>query len=153
VVFGGRIGIDPCTAPDNPTDAEIFLTEADDGLAHQGIWATRDSMFANIPWSKALGMPPGVWLEPIHAFAMSHPFSQVIVVTAASTNASWFHKWLAPGDAHCFPRGRVEYERAPWETKGKNGVSFDSLVTYFGPQPDVFRRAYSDIGWCPRHSS
>ena len=33
--FGGSIGLDPCTEPDNPTSAEIYWTIADNGLGRE----------------------------------------------------------------------------------------------------------------------
>lgn len=95
VVFGGQIGIDPATAPDNPTQARVFYTEADNGLVQP--WDVEDGLFCNPPWSRKLGLPIAIWLKPLHEFAVTHFATQVIIVTPASTNSSWFHSYLAPG--------------------------------------------------------
>lgn len=48
--FGGSIALDPATESDNPTKAETFFTESDNGLEQE--WS--DRTFVNPPYGKAL---------------------------------------------------------------------------------------------------
>lgn len=146
-VIGGQIDCDPATATDNPTQARTFYTEADNGLELS--WDGFDSILLNPPWSKKLKMPIEPWLVKALETAANNPIADIFVVTPASTNAGWFHRSLVQAPAHCFPKGRVEYDRAPGEDPSGSGVGFDTCVTYFGLQIDAFIREFSQVGWVP----
>lgn len=49
-LFGGKIGLDPCTEPDNPTGAEKFYAPPDDGCALP--WDA-PTIFCNPPYGEA----------------------------------------------------------------------------------------------------
>jgi phage N-6-adenine-methyltransferase len=51
----GRIGLDPCTTAHNPTSAEHFFTEEDDGLTQD--WGGKGLVFVNPPYSTFVDLP------------------------------------------------------------------------------------------------
>jgi len=51
----GRIGLDPCTEPDNPAGAVHFYAEDDDGLSKP--WSGRGLVFVNPPYSTIPPIP------------------------------------------------------------------------------------------------
>lgn len=140
----GPYFLDPATDTDNPTGAMEYLTEADDGLDLEK-WSLQN-VFLNPPWSKR--RPIRWWASLAWMWADEDRDRQLIFVSPAATNAHWFHDYMVPGQAHCFPRGRVAFEMPPGFAND-SAPTFDTCVTYFGRQPDVFKAAYSDVGWCP----
>lgn len=61
--LGGPIPLDPATAPHNPTKAETFYTEEDDGLEQS--WGV--PFFVNPPYSLATKLPPSASEEEVKA--------------------------------------------------------------------------------------
>ena len=102
-VLGG-IGLDPCTEPDNPTNAERFYIEADDGLTQ--LWWTVDwspSVYVNPPYSKA--REP--WVKAsVAAGARGQP---VVLLIPSHTDTRIWHYAMRSVDQVCFLRGRVKF--------------------------------------------
>jgi len=105
LVLGGRIGIDPCTEPDNPTGADRFYIK--DGC--ESDW-TGVSVFCNPPYGKA----KEAWVKkciqtarqgfPVVLLIPAHPDTRIF--QEAAMTASWI----------CFVKGRVKFG-----IKRKNG--------------------------------
>jgi len=57
----GHIGLDPCTAAHNPTGADVFYTEEDDGLAQD--WSGHGLVFVNPPYSTLDQLPDDATAE------------------------------------------------------------------------------------------
>lgn len=145
-VFGGRIGLDPATAYDNPTDAKVYYTEG--GLERDWYADMRKAkvttMFVNPPWSKTT-MPVTWWMAPIWAFAIDHPELDIITTAPASVNSGWWHDYVAPAPRNMLPRGRIEYD-APPGYYDADAPSFDTCITYWGQNPWAFDAAFGDLG-------
>ena len=135
--------LDPCTDSDNPMGAIRFYTEDDDGLTAP--W-DHPRIFCNPPWSKR--SPAWWWAAILWNHRSAYPDGEAIFVCPASINAQWFHKWILPANALCFPRGRVAYDMPPGFAND-SGPTFDSCVAYFGRHTDVFKEAFGSVGWCP----
>lgn len=148
-VFGDDIGLDPFSAHDNPTGAKRFYTEADDGFSAP--WDVSDAIFVNPPWSKKLGIPIAWPLALVWAHADQNPDTQLIVVTPASVNARWFHRYCVPAAAKLFPNKRVVYEPPPGMASF-DSPNFDTAVLYFGPRPEVFAACFGHLGWIPGYT-
>lgn len=103
VDLGGVIGLDPCTTPDNPTEAERFYTIDDDGLAQAWFPANRTpGVFVNPPYAKA--REP--WVERCIFAARVQP---VILLIPAATDTRIFQKAASSADAVVFIKGRVKF--------------------------------------------
>lgn len=145
-VFNASIELDPASAPDNPTRAKRFLCEG--GLEYD--WGGYNNIFLNPPWSRALGMPIQWWVALLWEYAQDQGIGegQAILVCPASVNAKWFHKYVAPADAICFPKGRIVYDPPP-EMDSDDAPTFDSAIAYYGTEVVRFHQAFSDLGWIP----
>jgi hypothetical protein len=106
--LGGRIDLDPCTFPDNPTEAETFYTVEDDGIGRSWFEATRPwrgvpSVFVNPPYGKA--REP--WVEKcIQAGARGQ---QVVLLIPAATDTRIFQRAASTSTAIVFVRGRLKF--------------------------------------------
>lgn len=140
-VFGDQIGLDPATAPDNPTEAKVFFTER--GLEQS--WNPHRDIFMNPPWSKKESLYAWHWAAAMWLHNDENPSKQMIEVLPASVNAKWFHKWVMPSSAICFPEGRIAYVPPPGELT-TDSPTFDSCIAYFGPAPLHFKGCFEDFG-------
>lgn len=134
---------DVATDSTNPTGAARFLTEKEDGLETD--WGD-GPVFCNPPWGKK--RPIWWWAALAWQWTEDNPDRQLIFVSPAATNAQWFHRYLRPAQAHCFPKGRIAFEMPPGFANDSS-PTFDTCITYFGRHGDVFKRAFADVGWCP----
>ena len=73
------------------------------------------------------------------------PLVDIITVCPASTNATWFQDFVAPAACHCLPRGRIAYDAPPGFVNG-NAPSFDTCISYWGPNPKAFATAFGHLG-------
>ena len=100
----GGVGLDPCTEPDNPTNAARFYTVDDDGLSSP--WWAPDwvpSVFVNPPYGKA--REP--WVERcIEAGARGQ---RVVLLMPAHTDTRCFQKALSTCTSTVFIKGRVKF--------------------------------------------
>ena len=98
--LGGCIGLDPCTEPDNPTNALSYFTADDDGLSH--VWHP-SRIYVNPPYSKA--REPWV-LRCIKAGAEG---KRVVLLMPAHTDTRIWHQAMTSASAVCFIKGRVKF--------------------------------------------
>ena len=106
--LGGRIDLDPCTFPDNPTGAKAYYTVADDGLAKS--WRTV-RMTHQAPLSIFVNPPYGKAREPwvIRCIEAASWGSSVVLLIPAATDTRIFQRAVADADAVVFVRGRVKF--------------------------------------------
>lgn len=99
-VFGGVIDLDPCTEPDNPTEAERFYCLPQDGCALP--WNTQ-TIFCNPPYGEVRDR----WVK--RCIAAGREGKQVILLIPSATDSRTFQ--LAFG--HCttavFVAGRLKF--------------------------------------------
>jgi phage N-6-adenine-methyltransferase len=119
--FGGRIGLDPCTEPDNPTDALVFYTEADDGLAQ--VWP-RIPTWCNPPYAKA--REP--WVERcLQRAALQVP---VVLLIPAATDTRIWQRAAEAADAVVLVRGRLKFEAKRLNGRSAAASHPSSLLIY-----------------------
>lgn len=94
----GGINLDPCTFPDNPTQAKRFYTVNDDGLRQPWGGAT----FCNPPYGKA--REP--WVERCIYEGQWEP---VILLIPAATDTRIFQRAARSATAVVFIQGRVKF--------------------------------------------
>lgn len=147
------VGLDPCTGPDNPTDAKHYYTEEDDGLAQD--WDGYGLVFVNPPYSltdvekeeaRRLGVPitPPIrlWAAKIAEQAMEGvTIIALLPCGARFSTGYWQDNILIPElQAMCFVRGRIKFIDAATGQRGR-GPNYDSL--YYGFNVD--RRLFCDV--------
>lgn len=97
------IALDPCTAPDNPTDARSWVAPPRDGLSED--------------WSSLAGPEGHVWLCPpsaavslwaARAVRMRHELGHLTMLVSARTDESWYREAVRTGDALVYLAGRLE---------------------------------------------
>lgn len=98
--LGGRIGLDPCTEPDNPTGADVFYTSATDGAKQP--WDS-ETIFVNPPYSKARER----WVEK--CIEAGRDGRKVVLLIPAATDTRIFQRALASASAVTLIRGRVKF--------------------------------------------
>lgn len=140
--FGGEVPFDVCTAPNNPTGAKHFFTEADDALIRQ--WPRR--WYCNPPYGKAL--TKGGWLEKI-ADEGSKCDQGLVLVSAARWEQHQMQKFLAAARAICYVRKRVDFIRAD-AGEPVSGNTYANMFVLFGRPGSVnleaFIGAFDDVG-------
>jgi len=100
----GRIGLDPCTEPDNPTRADRFYTVDDDGLAR--VWhgpGWMPTVYVNPPYSRA----KEPWME--RCIEAGERGQKVVLLIPAHTDTRIFQRTIATASAVVFIRGRVKF--------------------------------------------
>jgi phage N-6-adenine-methyltransferase len=100
-VFGGRIELDPCTAPDNPVGALMFYTPADDGLKQP--WLGLDT-FVNPPF-----IDSKKWSRKAMAEVASSG-QRVVFLAPAAIGTAWLHDLWEYADDGLWLRKRIRYE-------------------------------------------
>jgi hypothetical protein len=95
-----RIGFDPCTTADNPTDAERFACLPEDGASLP--W-NYDTIFVNPPYGKAREE----WIE--RCIEAAGEGRRVILLIPAHTDTRAFQKALRSASACVLIRGRLKF--------------------------------------------
>ena len=131
-VFGGVIEMDPATHPSNPTQAQKFYTQQNDGLVQPWEWPDgyRNNIFCNPPYGPQLRP----FLSRIAQYALrGHPMIVVLPVTARYDQDYWhecvFNKNVV---AICFVRGRISFDKPLLSDDGDNGNNIypTSIIGY-----------------------
>ena len=100
--LGGRIDLDPCTFPDNPTKAVDFFTVEDDGLRVD--WYPAPSVYCNPPYGRA--REP--WVRKCIAQG-TETTSPVILLIPAATDTRIFQEACNTAQAVVFTQGRLKF--------------------------------------------
>ncbi len=145
--FQGPIPLDPCTEPDNPTEALNYL--AIDGLRRR--WAY--SSFVNPPYSKLPGdtVPPiRRWAAKIHDEAKRGTEIIALLPCGARFSTGYWqdHVLTCYLDAVCFVRGRVSFINAETGTRKKGQNNYDSMIYGYNIDVRRFMRAFGTLGCC-----
>lgn len=131
--FGGPIGLDPCTEPDNPTGAERFYALPTNGLAESweapSIWCNPPYGEAKLPWVRRC-------LEVGQAGRTS-----VALLVPAHPDTALGQALLAGAEAVVFLSGRLDFgtrrpDGKPWT------ASHGSLLAVW----QVYRTPLSALG-------
>jgi phage N-6-adenine-methyltransferase len=139
------IALDVATAPDNPTGAARFYTEADDGLAQP--WALDAD--GGLVWDQPPYSNSKAWLGK--AVAEAALGAEIIALVASRTGAKYFEP-VFDADALCFWRGRLTFHSADTGAPVLDGkgrpmpAPFDSVFVYWGNRPAKFRRVFGNKG-------
>lgn len=142
-VGGGRIALDPCANLKRPI-ANISLSPPEyDGLGAS--WANLAAgglVFCNPPY----GRQTKTWVQK--AVIESARGAEIILLTAARTDVSWFHTWILPTAASiCFVKGRLKFiDLTDSALLPSDPAFFPSMITYFGPNKVLFDQEFSTIG-------
>ena len=100
----GAIALDPCSAPENPTSARVWLHPPTDGLLVD--WkkeAGGGVVFVNPPYGRALAK----WSEKIVYEARAG--TRIVTLTPSRTDTKWWHAMLEAADTCCLLRGRISF--------------------------------------------
>lgn len=149
---GVRIGFDPATASDNPTDARFFasplppLQSGEGWLGRDGLevaWPSTEPLFLNPPWAKGMPIEPWItrtcdWLSETRArLGRAAPDATLVVPDALNTR--WAHALLDQRLRVFAPSARVSYVD-PDTGALEMGCPFNTLV--FARWPSARRRAF-----------
>lgn len=115
-LFATRHGVrmlDPCTAPENPMQADRFYTE--NGLDEH--WTCCDTVYCNPPYGRGIGE----WVDKCGW--EGRRLRGVVALLPARTDTRWF-----PWDARalCFWKGRLTFVGAPAP------APFPSVLAFWG---------------------
>lgn len=148
-----QIGLDPCTQPDNPTNAVKFFTEADNGLNQP--WENNGVVFVNPPYSltpddKAAGVrepPIRPWARKIREEATKGVTILALLPCGARFSTKyWQDNILIPElIAVCFVRGRLKFIDANTGKPGKYN-NYDSMFYGYNTDPDWFFSSFRSLG-------
>jgi hypothetical protein len=127
-VMGG-IDCDPCWHPDCLVRATTTFTKQEDGLAQH--WLGR--VYLNPPFSDV-----AKWVAKLQAEVTAGHVTEAIIMTAAGTDAAWFH--ALRDYPRCFLRGRPRFANATSETP------CPIMLFYFGPNVDRFAAVFARVG-------
>lgn len=98
-LFGGRIGLDPCTEPDNPLRAERFYALPQDGCALP--WDA-DSVYCNPPY----GAVRGPWVDRC---IREGARTRVVLLIPSATDTRVFQGALRSATGCVFVQGRLRF--------------------------------------------
>lgn len=125
------IGLDPCTAPSNPTRAAGYYTPLSNGLTQPWDGVGNDLIYCNPPYGRGIG----AWVDKCREAAAAG--ETVIALLPARTDTRWF-PWDA--DALCFWSGRLTFKGAPAP------APFPSVLAFWGSDTVPFKLAFRDAG-------
>lgn len=124
----GPIGLDPCTARDNPTRARIAFFRRGLELPWQG----HGLVYVNPPYGRELP----AWVTKV--VEESWAGSEIILLVPARTDTRWWGQAYAASASVALWRGRLTFEGAPAP------APFPSCLFYLGPRPHGFDHAFED---------
>lgn len=146
-----RIGLDPFTAPNNPTGALSFSCVENGQDGYRLRWAGYGLTFCNPEYGSNLGRFAKKVVQEANDGA------EVITLTPSRTDTTWWQELAHHAAAGLFLKGRITFNDAatgqPCRTlekkTGKWRVTpapFPVFYGYFGPSPDAFRAAFAGRG-------
>jgi hypothetical protein len=120
-LFGGIIGLDPCTEPDNPTNAQKFYSPPDDGAVLP--WDA-PTVFVNPPYGEARQR----WVvRCIHEGSLR----RVVLLIPAHTETRVFQMALTACTSVCLIQARLRF-RAVRDNGRHEAASHGSALFGFG---------------------
>ncbi len=130
----GPIVLDPCTTKTNPTQAEHFYTEEQDGLKTDWNWIN-GVCFVNPPYGTALQK----WSTKIanEGSTVCAQHTHLIALTPSRTDTIWWKRMAVTANAIAFLDKRLTFKGAP------NPAPFPSCLFYYGRSPIRFSRVLS----------
>jgi phage N-6-adenine-methyltransferase len=138
-MFGGQIGLDPCTVPTNPTGAKHYFTMRDNCLWQS--WAGLGHVFVNPPFSR-----PVPFLEKMNAeYRSGHIESAIVLLPSRCRQDRAAGMLLRQSDASCLWNERINYIDAATQRLVR-GANFASSLDYFGPDADRFEAIFCPWG-------
>lgn len=129
-VFGGRIGLDPCTLSTNPVGADVFYTEDDDGLVQP--W-DEETIFVNPPYN-----PIGEWIRC--AMKAAQAGSRVVFLAPARIDAPHSQRLIRASTNMVMIAGRLRFLKPDGTRQGS--PTFGSIL--FGLNQSLV--GLSDLG-------
>lgn len=141
-VFGGQIGLDPCTVSSNPTGAGTFYTPAEDGLTCS--WHMWQTIFMNPPYGRGIGD----WTNRL-AFHALPPDVSAIALLPVRTDTKWWQRDVSSANAVCFWAGRIRFVDPKTGLVLPGAGKFPSAFVYWGPNAARFREVFGKMGWIP----
>lgn len=124
----GPIKLDPCTALENPVDAESFYTELEDGLARP--WAHYSIggiVFVNPPYHTKLLIK---WIDK--CISERRLGANIVFLGPNRPDQPWCRALKGSVDAWCDYPKRIRFRGA------KFGAPFPSILGYWGDKPELF---------------
>lgn len=137
-LLGGRIGLDPCTEPDNPTGAEVFYAPPQDGCALP--WEA-ESVFCNPPYGEVRAR----WVDRCISEGKQR---KVILLIPAHTDTRVFQRALLAADGCVFIQGRLKFGVLR-ENRRQEAASHGSAILGYG----VDLSPLANLGVFVRHGS
>ena len=139
VALGGHIDLDPasCEIANREVRARYVLTREEDGLLTP--WSGR--VWLNHPFERGKN---GRWINKLVNEYLFGDVTAACCITWANIAEGWFRPLL--GFPQCFPNGRIHYMLPDGTVK--KGAPKGSIITYLGPDPEQFARAFREIGTC-----
>lgn len=142
---GDRRLVDVCTEPDNPTKADVFFTQANDGFENG--WhgdPSQHTRWANVPYSRGQVQR---WAERT-VDAARFGF-ETLFLTKDDIRPGW-HRYLADNaDARCRIHRGIGFAKPRADGEGYErmiGPRWGSCLWYFGPRRRRFDRVFNAIG-------
>jgi hypothetical protein len=133
-LFGGVIDLDPATEPDNPTGAERFITQVEDGILTP--WRG-PNVYCNPPY----GATGGKWVEK--AMFAAADGNRVVLLLPARSETRWFQRALLGCDDALLFSKRIQFTRfGAFGTRKACNAPFPSVLFSFG----LRLRALDDLG-------
>lgn len=135
----GRIALDPCTEPDNPTDAKVYYTREDDGLARDwnSIAERGGVVFVNPPFSVR-----AMWDE--RAIDAARSGGEVFVVSSSDHTTSWWECLYTKGFTPCLLRKRLKCE---YPGDGRQRDVGPCTVWYSGDFEHRYKVVFGKLGY------
>jgi hypothetical protein len=127
-LFGGTIGLDPCTEADNPTNARQFFCPPQDGCEIP--WLA-DTVFCNPPYGEARAR----WVDRCIAEGAARC---VVLLIPSHTDTRVFQRALAASTGCVFVRGRLKFGVLR-ENRRQEAASHGSALLGYGVDVEPLR--------------
>lgn len=117
----GGIDLDPCTEPNNPTQARLYFSPPQDGLLET--WEDASNVFCNPPYGKARNK----WVEKCVDFGKNKP---CVLLIPSSTETQIVQYGLRNCESVCFVQARLRFS-AVRKNGRKEAASHGSMIIGF----------------------
>lgn len=142
-VLGWKIGLDPCTNKENPTQATMCFTSVQDGLNRPwtNAYSEKWGVFVNPPYGKELY----AWIAKVVDEA-ARGLQIVLLVSASSRwdQARWQNIYSPKLTTFVMPRGRVKFLDAAGVQQ--KSPPYPSVLYFYNIDPKIVLKHFSDLG-------